>query len=488
MRFIQLNFAINKITVAFYMTKLKIKFGTDGWRAIIAQDFTTENVARVTEGVCIWLNKNFKNPSIAIGHDCRFAGELFLETAVKVFLKNGISVKMAQGFVSTPMVSLAAVKYKCDVAIVLTASHNPPSYNGYKLKAHYGGPLSPEGVQEIEDLIPDTVDNSWESIDRTSGDYKSKVQIVPLEDDYIKHLSNSFDLPLIQKSGLRLAYDAMYGAGQRVIPAVLPEVKLLHCDYNPSFMGQAPEPIAKNLIELSDLIKSSKSIDCALATDGDADRIGLYDSNGEFIDSHHIILLLIHYLVNYRGMKGKVVTAFSCTPRIEKLCAHYGLEHQTVKIGFKYIAGIMVKEDVLLGGEESGGIAVKGHIPERDGIWMGMIIWEYMAKSGKSLEKLIQEVYELVGEFKFERSDLHIDEALKQTIISKCKANEFKSFGAYKVKSTADLDGFKYFFDDERWVMIRPSGTEPVLRIYAEAPTLDEVRVILKATEKEICS
>ena len=186
-------------------------------------------------------------------------------------------------------------------------------------------------------------------------------------------------------------------------------------------------------------------------------------------------------------MSGKVAIAFSVTPRVYKMCEHYGLEHTTTKIGFKEIASIMVKEDVLLGGEESGGIAVKGHIPERDGIWMGLIIWEFMAKSGKSLDELIQEVYDIVGEFKFERNDLHITESLKQKIITNCQANVYDSFGPYKVKEVQTTDGFKYFFDENRWLMIRPSGTEPVLRTYAEAPTLDEVREILKYTEQTIC-
>jgi phosphomannomutase len=464
-----------------------IKFGTDGWRAIIAQEYTTENVARVSEGVAKWLKLKKQDARIVIGHDCRFGGELFVETAVKVFLNNGIQVKMAKDIVSTPMVSLAAVNYNCDLAIVITASHNPPAYNGYKLKAHYGGPLSPKGVEEIEQLIPTAFDSQINKIEIDHPDFSQLLEVVPLEVNYINHVKKSFDIEAIEKAGLNLVYDAMYGAGQRVIPALLPKVQLLHCNYNPSFMGQAPEPIAKNLLELSNFIKNAENIHCALATDGDADRIGLFDSKGEFVDSHHIILLLIHYLVKYRKMSGKVVTAFSCTPRIEKLCKHYGLEHQTVKIGFKYVAGIMVEEDVLLGGEESGGIAVKGHIPERDGIWMGLIVWEFLAKSGKTLEELIQEVYALVGEFKFERSDLHITETLKQKIIQQCTANLFKSFGEYSVKKVENLDGFKYFFDDERWVMIRPSGTEPVLRIYAEAPTLKEVRKILQLTEETIC-
>lgn len=465
-----------------------IKFGTDGWRAIIADEYTVENVARVSQGVASWLaNQNSVNPSVIIGHDCRFNGDLFMQTAIQVFLQNGVKVYMAEGFVSTPMVSLGANVYGADLGIVITASHNPPSYNGYKLKAGYGGPLSSEKVQEVQDMIPDFLNAAYKSVSLDGAKATGAVSAVELEKEYIAHVKKNFDIEAIRNSGMRLAFDAMYGAGQNVLKALFPDMTFLHCDHNPSFKGQAPEPIEKNLQELKKLIIESKSVDCALATDGDADRIGLFNSRGEFVDSHHIILLLIHYLVKYKGMTGKVVTAFSCTPRIAKMCEHYGLEHQTVKIGFKYVAGIMVEEDVLLGGEESGGIATKGHIPERDGIWMGMIIWEFMAKSGKNLDELIAEVYEIVGEFKFERSDLHITEELKQRIIKNCENNVYASFGPYHVERTETIDGFKYFFQDGRWVMIRPSGTEPVLRVYAEAPNLEEVRRILKITEETIC-
>lgn len=466
----------------------QIKFGTDGWRAIIAEDFTTENVARVSHATALWLLKNYTNPTIVIGHDCRYAGELFVNTAVRIFVHHGIHVRMAEGFVSTPMISLAANQFNCQIGVIITASHNPPTYNGFKLKAYFGGPLAPVHVQEVEDLIPDTCPIDYKSISMDQAKTNGLVEVVDIETRYVKHIEANFDLEAIKKSGLRLAYDAMYGAGQRVVKRILPDVQFLHCEHNPSFNGQAPEPIAKNLQELENLIKTQGNIDCALATDGDADRIGLYNSRGEFVDSHHIILLLINYLVNHKNMSGKVVTAFSVTPKVERMCAHFGLEQQTTKIGFKEIATIMVEDDVLLGGEESGGIATKGHIPERDGIWMGLIIWEYMAKSGKSLDQLIEEVYSIVGEFKFERNDLHITEELKQRIISNCKADNYKSFGNYTVQEVKTTDGYKYFFDADRWVMIRPSGTEPVLRTYAEAPTLEEVRQILKVTEETICN
>jgi phosphomannomutase len=466
----------------------KIKFGTDGWRAIIAEEFTTENVARVSYATAKWLKANYDVPTIVIGHDCRFAGALFVEVATKVFLSEGIHVRMAKGFVSTPMISLAANQFNCQIGVIITASHNPPSYNGFKLKAYFGGPLSPEHVQEVEDIIPDNCPLDYTSVSLDGAIAAGQLEIVDIETRYVDHVKANFDLDAIANSGMNLVYDAMYGAGQNVIKRILPNTQLLHCEHNPSFYGQAPEPIAKNLQELESYIKAKGDIYCALATDGDADRIGLYNGKGEFVDSHHIILLLIHYLVKYKQMTGKVVIAFSVSPRIEKLCQHYGLEVQTTKIGFKEIATIMVEDDVLLGGEESGGIAVKGHIPERDGIWMGLIIWEFMAKSGKTLDELIAEVYDIVGPFKFERNDLHITEELKQRIIANCKADNYKAFGPYNVREVKTIDGFKYFFDDERWVMIRPSGTEPVLRTYAEAPTLEEVRVILKATEDTICN
>lgn len=464
----------------------KIKFGTDGWRAIIAKDFTVDNVARVTEAVSKYLLKTQKQPSVVLGHDCRFAGELFAETAAKVFIANNIKVYLAKDFVSTPMISLGAVRYKTDLGIIITASHNPPSYNGYKIKAHYGGPLGPELVQEIEDIIPPDTIYDLDVINLKDAEKNGLLKYVDLEDDYIKHVEKNFDLAAIRNSNLNLVYDSMYGAGQRVMSKLFPKIHHLHNDHNPGFHGQAPEPIHKNLLELSNFIKDKKNISCGLATDGDADRIGLYDAEGSFVDSHHIILLLIHYLVKYKKMKGKVAVAFSTSVKIKNMCQHYGLELDVMKIGFKYICGVMVKEDVLVGGEESGGIAIKGHIPERDGIWMGLTIWEFMAKSGKSLKELIKEVYDITGTFWFERNDLHIDETTKQRVLDACKKGAYKEFGKYKVSRIEDLDGYKYFFDENTWLMIRASGTEPVLRLYAEGATKEIAFDILEHSKKAL--
>jgi len=463
-----------------------IKFGTDGWRAIIAKDYTVDNVARVAIATATWLVHNFKKPSVVIGHDCRFAGELFAETTAKVLANAGVKVYLAKGFVSTPMVSLGTLKLKASLGVVITASHNPPSYNGFKLKGSFGGPLLPKQIQEVEDLIPDSNTINLEILDLAKLMDKGMVEYVDLETMYVNHVEANFDMEAIRNSKLNFAFDAMYGAGQNVMRRLLPEIDFLHCDYNPGFEGTAPEPIHRNLMEFSEMIKLSEGqINCGLAVDGDADRIGLYNSSGEFVDSHHIILLLIKYLVEEKKLKGKVVNAFSVTPKVKKMCDHYGLDYQVTQIGFKHIAGVMVKEDVLLGGEESGGIAVKGHIPERDGIWMGMIIWEYMVKSGKTLEQLIDDVYKIVGEFKFERIDLHLTEADKQRIMKKCATNSYSKFGDLQVRKVEDIDGYKFFFDNDEWVMIRPSGTEPVLRTYAEASTTDAAFKVLEKTHNE---
>lgn len=466
----------------------KIKFGTDGWRAIIASDFTVANVARVTDAVAAWLKKGKAAPSVVLGHDCRFGGELFAETVAKILAAQGIKVYLAKGFVSTPMISLGTLRQKAGLGIIITASHNPPSYNGYKLKGHFGGPLLPEQVQEIEDIIPDKCAVDHDKLSLKDLVDKKQVEYIDLEGMYCTHVEQSFDLAAIRNSGLKWGYDAMYGAGQNVIRKLLPSATMLHCEYNPGFNGQAPEPIHKNLLEFSELIRTSGKIDCGLATDGDADRIGLYDGKGNFVDSHHLILLLIKYLVEQKKFKGKVVTAFSVTPRVKRMCDHFGLEHQVVKIGFKYIAGIMISEDVLLGGEESGGIAIKGHIPERDGIWMGLTIWEYMARSGKSLNALIDEAYKITGPFSFERSDLHLTDEVKNKVVANCSGSKYSTFGKYKVQRTETIDGWKYYFNDTDWLMIRASGTEPVLRTYAEASTHEEAFAILKAAEQTLLS
>ena len=382
------------------------------------------------------------------------------------------------------MVSLGTVRHKASAGIIITASHKPPSYNGFKIKASFGGPAVPEDIEKVESQIPDTIDLQLKSV----ADYQKDglVEFTNLEDMYVAHVENSFDMDAIRTCGLNWAYDAMYGAGQNVMRRILPDITFLHAEHNPGFDGQAPEPIQRNLQEFEDLIKlSDGEIASGLVTDGDADRIGLYDQDGKFVDSHHILLLLIHYMYKVKGHNGEVYSTFSCTSKIQKLCDAYGLNNTITKIGFKYICDLIVNsgKPFLVGGEESGGIAVAGHIPERDGIWIGLTIWEFMAKTGRSLSDLVQEIYDIVGSFAVERYDLHVTEALKQSIIANCKSGNYKAFGNYKIVKTEDLDGFKFHFDNGSWVMIRPSGTEPVLRVYSEAPDSASSFKILDATK-----
>lgn len=463
----------------------KIKFGTDGWRAVIAEDFTVENVSRVAYATAKWVNSITKNPSVAIGHDCRFGGELFVETVIKILCNEGIKVYAHKGICSTPMLSLACKNYHTTAGIVITASHNPPSYNGFKLKSNFGGPTIPADIAIVESYIPDFVD-----IPKTNlADLQKKEQLiyVDLEADYIKHVEANFDMHAIRNSGMLFGYDAMYGAGQNVARKLLPNnLVYLHCDYNPSFYGQAPEPIHKNLIEFSELMKNTPELEFGFANDGDADRIGCYDGEGNFVDSHHILLLLIQYMHYYKKQTGKVVVSFTVSNKIEKLCKSYNIPYEVTPVGFKYICEIMVNGDVLVGGEESGGLAIKGHIPERDGIWIALVLLEFMAKTGKNIKELIKEVYDIVGAFEYERYDLHISEEIKQNVIKNCTENKYESFGKYKVQRTETIDGWKYFLNEEDWLMIRASGTEPVLRVYAQSNSRNAVIDILENAKKTL--
>ncbi|MFP4288875.1 MAG: phosphoglucomutase/phosphomannomutase family protein [Bacteroidota bacterium] len=458
---------------------MKIKFGTDGWRAVIAKEFTVENVARVAQGTANWLLQNKENPSVIIGHDCRFGGELFCDTIARVMLNNCIKVYMADGFVSTPMISMGVLNFKTDLGIVVTASHNPPQYNGYKLKGSFGGPLLEKEIKEVEELIPDHHNIKTDAISIEAFEQKGLLEKVDPETLYCRYLEEKFDLPSIRNSGFQFAFDAMYGSGQNVMRRLFPDITLLHCERQPLFDGIPPEPLMRNLKEFSEVIRLSENIDCGLAVDGDADRIALFDSKGNYIDSHHIMLLLIHYLVKYKKQKGKVATGFSSTVKIPKLCKHYGLPLEFVKIGFKHICELMLTENILMGGEESGGIAVAGHIPERDGIYNGLVIWEAMVKTGKSLTDLLEEIYAITGIFAFERRDLRIPQKEKERIVFNCENDLYDSFGPYKVQRVETLDGYKYFFNDHEWLMIRPSGTEPVLRTYAESSTQEKALDIL---------
>jgi len=462
----------------------KIKFGTDGWREIIADQFTSANVRKVAMATAKWLQKLSVKPVCVVGHDCRFGGEMFAEETARILASQGVKVHLANGIVSTPMVSLGANKLNAHAGVIITASHNPPTYNGYKIKAGYGGPATQSVIDEVEGYIGDREISP--ALPLKHYEKMGEIQWVDLETMYLDHVHSHFDMEALKSISSGLLYDAMYGAGQNVIKKLLPEATLLHAIHNPGFEGRAPEPILKNLTEISKMIEKDDSFVCGLATDGDADRIGFFDEKGRFVDSHHLILLLINHLTEYKGFTGKVVKSFSVSDKVEQLCKIKGLESITTKIGFKYICEYMLTDDVLIGAEESGGIAIKGHIPERDGIWIGLVLLEYMAKTGKSISALISDIYSSIGSFAVERYDLHLDPETKDNIVNQCKAGDYATFGSYIVQSIEDIDGFKFRLGDAGWVLIRPSGTEPVLRVYAESVNSSAAFSILDAVKNAI--
>lgn len=466
----------------------RIKFGTDGWRAIIAQDFTVDNLNRLSLATANWMIQKHKEPSVVIGYDCRFGGRMFALTVAKVMASKGIKVYLSDNFTSTPAVSLSVIKLNAQLGVMITASHNPADYNGFKLKSSHGSPLADDDLRDIENMVDYEIQIDLDLLKSDMFFKKKIIQYTNLDEIYIAHVRANFNIELLAKSASKIAFDPMYGSGQKILPAIFPEINVLHGIHDYSFNNIPPEPLEKNLKEFSSFIRKKKNLKLGIAVDGDADRIALMDDKGNYVDSHHIILLLIHYLAGYKKQKGIIVTGFSSTVKVEKLAEHYRLPVIRVKIGFKQIAGYMLRDDVLVGGEESGGISVKGHMPERDGIWMGLLIWQWMEETGKSLAELIEEVYKLTGPFAFMRSDLTIDKELKSRVMTRCLQGSYKNFGNYKVNKSDDLDGFKYYFNKDSWLMIRPSGTEPVLRTYAEAPTQIEAKEIIKIAEEIIRS
>ena len=462
-----------------------IKFGTDGWRAVIAKEFTVENVKRISTGSALWM-KQQKMKKVVIGYDTRFGGKLFAETAAIVFANHNIECLLSDKFVTTPMLSFACKHFDAGLGVMITASHNPPSYNGYKLKSSFGGPLLSEDLKAVEKMIPPMVDSVDENIEVFIE--KDLIRIINLEAKYLETIYEYFDIPALQKMSASIVYDSMLGAGQDCMKKIFPDAKHINDSLNPGFNGIAPEPIAINLIKLEHTIKTNKEYKIGIANDGDADRIGLYNEKGDFVDSHHIMLLLLYYLVEYKSYSGKVVMSVAGSEKIIKLAETYGLEHEITKIGFKHIAPIMLKEKVVMGGEEAGGLAALGHIPDRDGIWIALLILELISASGLSLVELTELMYKKVGRFCYNRYDLKLHEEQKKRIMAKCEEGAFKEFAGRKVARVIDIDGYKFYLGESTWVMIRPSGTEPVLRLYAQAEDHTLLKNLLDETKDFLLS
>lgn len=459
-----------------------IKFGTDGWRAVIADDYTFANLEKVALATARYFknHKKIRN-GIVIGYDARFMSREFAEKSAEVMANAGIKVKLADSIVSTPMISLLTKLDNAAGGIVITASHNPPKYNGFKIKGDFGGPAHPEMITKVEKELAKVLKmKKLPPLKQSYGQLVSKGKIVPISmrQRYLDDLATKIDLNLIRRSGIRILYDVMHGAGQGVLDQVLPDVRQIHETFNPSFGGINPEPLAQNLTELSRMVKSG-GYHIGIATDGDADRIGAVDENGEFVDSHRIFCLLLKYLVEQKGMTGEVVKSFSVTQMVDKMCAKYGLIMHETPIGFKHICRMMTEHDVLIGGEESGGLGVKGHIPERDGIFLGLMLCELMAVRQKSLSTLVAELMAEFGQHEFKRIDLHVSEKEKSAIMAKYRKG-VKEIAGFSVSGRKDTDGHKFFVGGG-WVLVRASGTEPLIRFYAEGGSVAQVDALLEA-------
>ncbi|WP_412068671.1 phosphoglucomutase/phosphomannomutase family protein [Rubrivirga sp. IMCC43871] len=447
----------------------EIRFGTDGWRAVIADDYTYANLTTVARATAAWvLQQTDGDGSVVIGHDTRFQGDAFSRHVARVMASAGVRVRFAQGFATTPAVSWATAEHGATAGIVITASHNPPEYNGFKIKAHFGGPATPDMIGAVEAEMPKlTGEPAFETFDALVE--AGTIETFDLQSAYVELLRDRVDIEAIKESGLRLAYDAMYGAGQGVVTELLGMARVVELGHeqNPGMHGQAPEPIDRNL---GDLLKAVVDGNCALglATDGDADRIGLVDEEGQFVDSHKILALLVKYLHEEKGLRGDIVKTFSTTDMLDRMGESYGIDVITTPIGFKYIGPLMVERDVLVGGEESGGMAVKGHIPERDGLFIGLTVAEMMVTRERTLSGLVRELMEEFGPHYQARTDLHTTPARKEAVLAELGDTGFATVDGREVTKTETLDGFKFRVAGG-WLLFRPSGTEPVLRVYAEA-------------------
>lgn len=456
-----------------------IKFGTDGWRAVIGKDYTYENLSIVTQATARWIvDEEVTQNGVVLGYDARFCSDLFAKHVASVLAAMDIPVRIASSIVPTPAVSWAAKHYGA-VGIVITASHNPPEYNGFKIKASFGGPATPDQIAAVETRYgqynPDVSVHDYQEYLKSG-----QIREINLADDYLNVIRESIDLEAIKKSGIFIGHDPMYGSGRTLIKKLLGDrVKEIHDDLNPGFGGIAPEPIEKNLEEFSAFVPENN---CAIgiANDGDADRISLFDENGTFVSSHQILSLLVKYLSQEKKLTGTIVKTFSTTNMLDKQAKKYGLDIEVTPIGFKYIAEKMVNGDVIVGGEESGGLAVKGHIPERDGIYIGLLITEMMVKSGKKLSELVQELFDEFGMHAYNRNDLHTEERKKLAMVEYCTAKKLTEIDGKKVVGWEFTDGVKHLLENGAWLLVRPSGTEPVLRIYSEAPSAREAASIVE--------
>ena len=473
--------------------KKTIKFGTDGWRGVIGEDYTFENVRICAQGVANYLhNRGIAAQGLVVGYDTRFASEDFAAAVAEVVAANGIKVYLNPAPAPTPVISYAIVAKKAAGAVIITASHNPAIWSGFKYKPEYAGSASPEVTAELESNIAQVISNE-------------EVKRLPLEDGlsqgliehydpapvYLSHIAKLVDIERIQQAGLVIAIDSMYGSGagyfKRLLTGGTTEVIEINDERNPLFPGIQPEPISQNLTRLSGMIKDS-NIDIGLATDGDADRIGILDENGTFVTQLQVFALLALYLLEVRGERGTLVKSITTSDMIFRLGEIFSVPVFETPVGFKYIGPKMMAENALIGGEESGGFGFRGHIPERDGMLAALYILDFMVRLKKKPSELIEYLYDKVGVHHYDRKDFHFHKeeyTEKQEEISQ-HLSQFKpgQIDTAAVTSIDTFDGFRYRLSDGSWLLIRLSGTEPLLRIYAESDSLAHVERLLAAGKR----
>jgi phosphomannomutase len=461
-----------------------IKFGTDGWRAVIADDFIFDNVRQVAGAIASYVLKHGDpKRGVIVGYDTRFASPRAARITAEVLAEAGIPVKLANDDTPTPAVSYAVKNLKAAGGVMITSSHNPWNWNGMKFKASFGGSATPAIMKAIE-----------EELGASPRGQKAAIDEIDFKQPYIAAISAFADLPLIAKANFKFVVDSMYGAGRGTLTQVFQERNIQHIairqELNPLFPGINPEPIELNLAQLQEVVEKEKC-HAGFATDGDADRIGAVAEDGSFVDAHKIIAVLLRWLLERKKWPGEVVRAFNTTRMIDRICAKYGRKLNECPIGFKYVADLMMEREILIGGEESGGIGYSRFLPERDGILNSLLLANVMAEEGKPLGQLVADLQKEYGPHYYGRRDLHISEEIKQSAIQRAKSEQTKHLGNYGVQKKENLDGIKFFLDAptngngaEAWILFRASGTEPLLRVYAEAASPELVEEILASGEK----
>jgi alpha-D-glucose phosphate-specific phosphoglucomutase len=463
----------------------EIKFGTDGWRGIIADDFTFDNVRRVAGAIASYVLKYEEaQHGVVVGYDTRFASPRVAQAVAEVVAGAGIPVKLANDYTPTPAVSYAVKHRGAAGGVMVTSSHNPWNWNGVKFKGKFGGSATPAIMKKIEEEL---------AADAMPKGNKAAIETVDLKKSYVAAVCNFADMDLIAKTRFKFAVDAMYGSGRGVLPGIFAERGVQYVairqELNPLFPGINPEPIEPHTAMLQQTVVREKC-DAGLATDGDADRIGAVAEDGSFVDSHKIFCVLLRWLLERKKWPGDVVRAFNTTRMLDRISAKYGRKLHETPIGFKYIADLMMDGEILIGGEESGGIGYSRFLPERDGVLNCLLLANVMAEEGKPLGQLVADLQREFGAHYYGRRDLHISDDMKQNAIQRARAETTQSLGRYRVLKKERLDGIKFFLDAptngngaEAWVLFRASGTEPLLRLYAEASSPELVSELLATGE-----